>query len=61
MCQANLERKRETLYKLDYVNKLLHYYYPNVRQQTYQINEKPFCTALTQLPEVSVMLYEPYP
>ena len=56
---ASLERERDR-YHLDYIYKLLQCYYPEIRHPPYQINKRPLCTRLAQLPEVSEGLHELY-
>ena len=55
LCQPNSICGRQVwkeikmmLYDLDYINKLLQYYYPTARQLPCQITEKPFYTTLGQ-------------
>ena len=48
----------QILFHLDYMHKLYHYYYPDVRQQPYQIYKKPFYTVSVQLPVIPIKFYE---
>ena len=57
---AGMSRKKKIiLYHLDYINKLLQYYYLTVRQSHCQIVEKPFYATLVQPLEAQVRQYEP--
>ena len=57
---AGYSGRKQDAVPLDYTSKLHQYYFPDVRQPPYQINEKPFFTALLQLPVAPQRLCEHY-
>ena len=52
-------KEKETLYHLDYTDKLLHCCYLNARQPPHQISEKPFYVAAR--PDSLSSALQPYP